>query len=101
MRIFGLAAEPGEALAHHLGRALQLTNILRDIDEDAAIGRLYLPREALAAAAVTTDEPLAAAADPKLARRLRRGRGARSAGISIRRNPSWRLRRARRCARRG
>ncbi len=67
VRIFGLAAEPGEALAHHLGRALQLTNILRDIDEDAAVGRLYLPREALAAAAVTTDEPLAAAADPKLA----------------------------------
>ncbi len=67
VRIFGLAAEPGEALAHHLGRALQLTNILRDVDEDAAIGRLYLPREALAAAAVTTDEPLAAAADPKLA----------------------------------
>ena len=67
VRIFGLAPEPGEALAHHLGRALQLTNILRDIDEDAAIGRLYLPREALAAAAVTTDEPLAAAADPRLA----------------------------------
>ena len=37
----------GRDLAHHLGRALQLTNILRDIDEDAAIGRLYLPREAL------------------------------------------------------
>ena len=55
------------ALAHHLGRALQLTNILRDIDEDASIGRLYLPREALSAAGVTTDEPLAAAADPKLA----------------------------------
>jgi phytoene synthase len=67
VRIFGLAAAPGEALAHHLGRALQLTNILRDIDEDAEIGRLYLPREALAAAGVTTDEPLAAAADPKLA----------------------------------
>ncbi len=65
--IFGLAAEPGEALAHHLGRALQLTNILRDVEEDAAIGRLYLPREALAAAAVTTDEPLAATADPKIA----------------------------------
>ena len=47
VRIFGLAPEPGEALAHHLGRALQLTNILRDIDEDAGVGRLYLPREAL------------------------------------------------------
>ncbi len=39
---------PGLDLAHHLGRALQLTNILRDLDEDAAMGRLYLPREALA-----------------------------------------------------
>jgi squalene synthase HpnD len=67
VRIFGLAPEPGEALAHHLGRALQLTNILRDIDEDAAAGRLYLPREALSAAGVTTKEPLKAAADPKLA----------------------------------
>ena len=67
MRIFGLPQEPGVALAHHLGRALQLTNILRDIDEDASAGRLYLPREALTAAGVTTDDPLAAAADPKLA----------------------------------
>jgi phytoene synthase len=40
-----MAEEPGFALAHHLGRALQLTNILRDIDEDARIGRLYLPQE--------------------------------------------------------
>jgi presqualene diphosphate synthase len=67
VRIFGLADERGVQLAHHLGRALQLTNILRDIDEDAGIGRLYLPREALSAAGVMTDEPLAAAADPKLA----------------------------------
>jgi presqualene diphosphate synthase len=67
VRIFGLADERGVALAHHLGRALQLTNILRDIDEDASIGRLYLPREALATAGVTGDDPLAAAADPKLA----------------------------------
>ncbi len=67
VRIFGLPGEAGEALAHHLGRALQLTNILRDIDEDAAIGRLYLPREALGAAGVASDDPLAAAADPKLA----------------------------------
>jgi presqualene diphosphate synthase len=67
VRIFGLPDDPGVALAHHLGRALQLTNILRDIDEDASQGRLYLPREALHAAEVMTDEPLAAAADPKLA----------------------------------
>ncbi len=66
VRIFGLPGEAGEALAHHLGRALQLTNILRDIDEDAGIGRLYLPREALDAAGVATDDPLVAAADPRL-----------------------------------
>ena len=47
----------GIALAHHLGRALQLTNILRDIDEDAAIGRLYLPREALRDAGITSTDP--------------------------------------------
>ncbi len=68
VRIFGMSAEAGEALAHHLGRALQLTNILRDIDEDAAIGRLYLPREALTAAGVSTGEPLAVAADVRLPR---------------------------------
>jgi squalene synthase HpnD len=47
IKVFGMEDEPGFDLAHHLGRALQLTNILRDIDEDAAIGRLYLPREYL------------------------------------------------------
>lgn len=45
--IFGIEGDLGVDLAHHLGRALQLTNILRDIDEDAALGRLYLPKEAL------------------------------------------------------
>ena len=38
VRVFGMDEEPGVALAHHLGRALQLTNILRDIDEDAGVG---------------------------------------------------------------
>jgi phytoene synthase len=47
VRIFGMEQAPGLALSHHLGRALQLTNILRDIDEDAAIGRVYLPLEAI------------------------------------------------------
>ena len=67
VRIFGMPEELGEALAHHLGQALQLTNILRDVDEDAAMGRLYLPREALRSAGVETDDPVEAAADPKLA----------------------------------
>lgn len=57
VRIFGMPADDGQLLSHHLGRALQLTNILRDIDEDAAIGRVYLPRETLLATGVTTLTP--------------------------------------------
>jgi len=57
VRVFGLPQDDGIQLAHHLGRALQLTNILRDIDEDAAIGRLYLPREGLLHAGITSDDP--------------------------------------------
>jgi len=49
IKVFGMDEGPGFELAHHLGRALQLTNILRDVDEDAEIGRLYLPREYLEA----------------------------------------------------
>ncbi len=57
VRVFGLPEADGILLAHHLGRALQLTNILRDIDEDAGIGRLYLPREGLLHAGITSDDP--------------------------------------------
>ncbi len=57
VRVFGLPEKDGVELAHHLGRALQLTNILRDIDEDATLGRLYLPREALLHAGITSDDP--------------------------------------------
>jgi phytoene synthase len=66
VRVFGLAEEDGILLAHHLGRALQLTNILRDIDEDAAIGRLYLPREGLLHAGITSDDPLKVISDKAL-----------------------------------
>jgi phytoene synthase len=66
VRIFGMEDGPGRELAHHLGRALQFTNILRDLDEDAAVGRLYLPAEALAAAGVATTEPLEVIAHPAL-----------------------------------
>ncbi|MDQ8727745.1 presqualene diphosphate synthase HpnD [Bradyrhizobium sp. LHD-71] len=59
VNVFGLARKDGVALAHHLGRALQLTNILRDIDEDASIGRLYLPREALSFGGISTTDPSA------------------------------------------
>jgi phytoene synthase len=66
VRIFGMEEKAGIALAYHLGRALQLTNILRDIDEDAAIGRLYLPREALRDAGITSTEPTTVAAHANL-----------------------------------
>src|SRR5947209_3889133 len=49
-----------------LGRALQLTNILRDIDEDAGLGRLYLPRESLLLAGITSDDPQKVIADRAL-----------------------------------
>lgn len=67
VRIFGVDEGPGVDLAHHLGRALQLTNILRDVDEDAGLGRLYLPREALLAAGMTELSPSAVVAHPRLA----------------------------------
>jgi len=66
VRVFGLPSDDGILLAHHLGRALQLTNILRDIDEDAGLGRLYLPREGLLAAGITGNDPLTVAIDPRL-----------------------------------
>jgi squalene synthase HpnD len=66
VRVFGLPQGDGIQLAHHLGRALQLTNILRDIDEDAGLGRLYLPREWLHEAGITGTDPLKVAADPRL-----------------------------------
>ena len=66
VRVFGLGREDGKLLSHHLGRALQLTNILRDLDEDAAVGRLYLPQEALLAAGIETTDPMSVISSPTL-----------------------------------
>jgi presqualene diphosphate synthase len=68
VRVFGLPEADGILLAHHLGRALQLTNILRDVDEDAGLGRLYLPRESLLLAGITSDDPVRVIADRALPR---------------------------------
>ena len=57
VRIFGDASPAADRVAASLGRALQLTNILRDIAEDAARGRLYLPRELLEAHGITDTDP--------------------------------------------
>jgi phytoene synthase len=65
-RIFGMDEEPGRELAYQLGHALQLTNILRDVDEDAEIGRLYLPRELLLKAGLSIDDPQEVIADTRI-----------------------------------
>jgi phytoene synthase len=64
VKIFGMPQGSGAQLAHHLGRALQLTNVLRDLDEDAAIGRLYLPEEYLREAGVGSRDPATAILEP-------------------------------------
>ncbi|HWG05647.1 MAG TPA: squalene/phytoene synthase family protein, partial [Beijerinckiaceae bacterium] len=66
VRVFGVDEKDGPLLAHHLGRALQLTNILRDLDEDATLGRLYLPREALREAGIMATRPADVLGDPRL-----------------------------------
>ena len=48
IRIFGYRDPAAERLAERCGVAFQLTNIIRDVEEDAEMGRLYLPLEDLA-----------------------------------------------------
>ena len=78
VRIFGMHEDAGRRLAHHLGRALQLTNILRDIDEDAGIGRVYLPRELLSREGISTTDPASIVADARSAARARHHRRTRA-----------------------
>jgi phytoene synthase len=66
VRVFGMERQPGLDLAHHLGRALQLTNILRDLDEDAGIGRLYVSSDALAVAQIPLADPRTVVGDPRI-----------------------------------
>ncbi|NHN92183.1 presqualene diphosphate synthase HpnD [Acetobacter sicerae] len=66
VHVFGDSSKHAERVAYHLGRALQLTNILRDVAEDARIGRLYLPKELLARFDVPAD-PQKALSVPGLA----------------------------------
>ena len=66
VRIFGEETPAGERVAAELGRALQLTNILRDLAEDARRHRLYLPREILQAHGVYATTPSWVLAQPAL-----------------------------------
>jgi len=56
IHIFGFTAPEALPLAVKCGVAFQLTNILRDVREDAALGRVYLPAEDLARFGVSVDD---------------------------------------------
>lgn len=58
IRIFGYSDPRAEKLAEETGIAFQLTNILRDVAEDASRNRVYLPIEDLEAHGVTLDQVL-------------------------------------------
>ncbi len=58
IEIFGYRNPSAKLYAENLGLALQLTNIIRDVGEDAARGRIYLPLEDLARFHVSEDEIL-------------------------------------------
>lgn len=60
IRIFGYRDPSAEALAERLGLAFQLTNIIRDVKEDATMDRVYLPEEDFARFGVSPYELLAA-----------------------------------------
>jgi len=66
VRLFGDASPEAMQVAHHLGRAFQLTNILRDLGEDAVRGRLYLPEELLVKHGLSTHMPQDVLCDPRL-----------------------------------
>ncbi|MEM7224728.1 MAG: presqualene diphosphate synthase HpnD [Pseudomonadota bacterium] len=66
IRAFGAGEPAAEKLAVALGEALQITNILRDLAEDAERGRLYLPRELIEAEAIAWDQPAAVLDHPGL-----------------------------------
>lgn len=57
VHVFGVPRHPGPRIAETLGNALQLTNILRDLEEDAAMQRLYVPRDMLDRHGVSATSP--------------------------------------------
>ena len=71
IHVFGYRDPAAEPLAERCGLAFQLTNIIRDVKEDAALGRIYLPEEDLAkfnlATADLLNSPDAARVRPLLA----------------------------------
>ncbi len=69
IHIFGYRDPAAEALAENTGLAFQLTNIIRDVKEDASLGRVYFPEEDLATFGLTVKDVMAPA-DPARLRPL-------------------------------
>jgi squalene synthase HpnD len=67
LSVFGCAGAAERAFAIALGRALQITNIARDMAEDAARGRIYVPREILDQFGPGTLDPATLCRHPGLA----------------------------------
>jgi phytoene synthase len=68
IRIFGCTESASRDYAEALGLALQWTNILRDVGEDAANGRIYLPQDELARFGVPEADLLAGKSSPAFLR---------------------------------
>lgn len=69
LRILGCKDETLiQNLSESLGKAMQITNILRDVREDAAADRVYIPRELLQKAGITVTEPQQIVVDKNLAK---------------------------------
>jgi 15-cis-phytoene synthase len=66
IHIFGYRDPAAEPLAERCGLAFQLTNIIRDVKEDASLGRVYLPEEDLAKSGLSLSDVLNASDPAKL-----------------------------------
>src|ERR1700722_3194649 len=87
VRIFGFSDPVALERADELGVALQLINILRDVQEDAARGRIYLPADELAAYGISETDILARRVAPGwrrfMAMQAARARELHASGIRV------------------
>lgn len=67
IHIFGFDSPGAEKYAEYCGIAFQLTNILRDLKEDAVMGRVYIPEEDLSAFHYTVDDLTSQVRDDRFA----------------------------------
>ena len=67
VHVFGVPRDPGPRIAEVLGNALQLTNILRDLKEDAEMHRVYVPQEMLDRHGIAASSPSALFVHPGFA----------------------------------